>query len=186
MKRKYHFFLALIIFLMLSATGCNAAPAYSTFHPQPESLIRLEFEYPSDWVFIQGYGDFFEFTNDDRFPGVTFYVSEFDDKRQRKEYLDNRIQGSLDFGINRDAVVRYEPVIMDGYSGVHIFLDIPVRPFGDITEPWIQEVYFLLVGDRLIYELLFNIDEDQRDGEFGRGFDHLIETLKVLNDPYAP
>ena len=186
MKKTPWFLKSLLAISILAISGCNTSPVYSTFQPQAESFIQIKFEYPSNWNWDTVRPNEISIYNTGNFSSFSIFVWRFENTKEMKDYLKKRIQGSFDFGVDRDAVFLYEPITLDGYPAKRIVLDLPINPHDEERiKPTIQEKYFLLV-DNTVYELLFNIETDQRNGEFGRAFDHIIETLQVLDEPSVP
>ena len=54
-----------------------------------------------------------------------------------------------------------------------------LSPASDRLEPLIDEQFYILSGD-FVYNLSFRVPEDERNGSFGQGFEHVIETLRAV------
>jgi hypothetical protein len=95
------------------------------------------------------------------------------------------MQASFRYGADRDAYVTFNPVEIDGYPTRQITLNLPANPRQGHEKPRIQETYYMVIGNRL-HMIGINVDKDQRNGAFGRGFDHVIETIRVIEESSAP
>lgn len=174
-----------ILIALLSVSGCLSFQTYETFTASEGSLFLIEFDYPANWNWQvdarghiiasdpNGNGDF----------GI--FVTEKNALYDITTDMNQSMQASFLFGADRDAYITFEPVEIDGYTAKHLTLDIPAQLRGREKRAWMQEIYYLLIENRL-HMIHLNIDKDQRYGTFGRGFDHVIKTIRVIEPPPAP
>lgn len=185
MKQILTFYRLLAGLMIIGSTGCFNLQSYKTYEKTDDSLILLKFEYPSDWNWDveakeqiiasdpEGNGDF----------GISVYEKK--SVNEAHTNMNEKLQERFLFGADRNAYIIFEPIVIDGYLGKHITLDLPAYPRQGNEKPWIQETYYLVIGNRL-HIISINIDKDQRNGAFGRGFDHVIKTIRVIEPPPAP
>jgi hypothetical protein len=178
-------FIIFVWVTLFSLTGCSVFPSYNTYTPPENSLLLIEFDYPADWSWDVNAKGHIIASDPDGNGDFGVFVYEKDALYEITEDMNQSMQASFLFGADRDAYIIFEPVEIDGYPAKHITLNLPVYPRQGHEKPWIQEIYYLLIGNRL-HMIHLNIDKDQRYGAFGRGFDHVIETIRVIEESSAP
>ena len=184
---------ALCVFLVLGiGSGCQSRAwpledeKYTHFTPKADTPLRIEFDFPATWRLGKGAwigGEYFISLSDkDPTPG------EVDPMEEPPSFLifARRVDPtsySLDEVIDRfksdptRTVVGDRRLEVSGYPAR--WITYKLSPASDRLEPLIDEQFYILVGD-FVYNLSFRIPEDERNGSFGQGFDHVIETLQVV------
>jgi hypothetical protein len=185
MYKLFRHYVILVGITFLGITGCSGFISYDAHTAPEDSLFLIEFDYPADWNWQinakghiiasdpYGYGDF----------GI--FVTEKNTLYEITTDMNQSMQARFLFGADRNAYITFEPVEIDGYSAKRITLTVPANLGHGYEKPWIQETYYLLIGNQL-YDISLNIDQDQRHGAFGRGFDHVIKTIRVIAPQPAP
>jgi hypothetical protein len=182
MKRIFIIFVWVTLF---SLTGCSVFPSYNTYTPPENSLLSIEFDYPIDWSWDVNAKDYIIASDPDGNGDFGVFVYEKETLHEITNEMNEDLQATFLYGADRDAYITFEPVEINDYPAKHITLNLPAYPRQGQEKPWIQETYYLLIGNRL-HEISINIDKDQRNGAFGRGFDHVIKTIRVIGASSAP
>jgi hypothetical protein len=180
---KYHKILVLMaIFIVI---GCSSFQPYETYKAPEDSLFLIEFDYPADWSWqVDARGHVIAFDPNGK-GDFSVFVHEKETLYEIIVDMNQSMQASFLFGADRDAYITFEPIEISGYSAKHITLNLPANPRQGHKKPRIQETYYMVIGNRL-HMIGINIDKDQRNGAFGRGFDHVIKTIKVIEPLPAP
>lgn len=202
MKSRYTlicFVLLPSVIMLLLIPGCGVIsptpmPPYIHYTPSKASNIHLEFDYPNSWTFSEetqdadfmviGLGDPRIRTlptpsPDDSptphdFGAIMIWIIPSEPSRTPDNELESLKQDySNDFRI---ILLKDYMVIIDGYNaGV---LEYLVEP-ADYPSVMFNRRIIFIVKDQ-IYEILFEIAEKERGGEFEQGYDYFFNSLKIL------
>ena len=171
----------------------TGAEGYCRFKQSP---LRVQFDYPSGWVFdadyLYGSGiDFFTHGLTTPEPRevdcptcpetvVRFMLIFFRLVDPNTFSLADEV-GSINNGRARSfdpefSLLRYSWTTIDGFPAHKTIFRI------DYQVPILQEEVYLLVGDQY-YRFTLYLPEAERNREFGRGFDHIIQTIHIVIGP---
>lgn len=170
----------------------TTVPPYIHYKPPVESNIQLEFDYPSNWSFSQNLDDRkFIILNfgDPRFRSLptTYYTpSDFgtidiwimpvEPGQTSSTELEATKQGYI--GEPRHHVITDYMITIDGYdAGV---LEYSIEPTEeDYPSVMFNKRILLVINDQLC-EILFRVAEKDRGGEFEKGFEYFLKSMKIV------
>jgi hypothetical protein len=202
-----------IVFILTSTflTGCDflselsvfpsptPTPPYIHYSPSKKSQIRLEFDYPSYWIFLgeEEYADiehYFIGLVDPRYATVptrapdeshgtpddygTIYIRTL--PLSENNNLTSRIESIRQARNNTNMIkaINDYPILIDGISAQ--VLEYQIEPgYGDvyISLMFSREILFEY-GDQL-YWIDFKVAEKERDGEFEQGYEYFFNSLMI-------
>ncbi len=182
--------------LFVAACGNNATmtPRMAHYEPPEGSWFRITFDYPSSWV-LHSLGptgaherisvqDPAEPTGvpgsaPDLEVGVVILTVDVVDPSTLE--VDSRAQDYLRTigNIPQMTVLGDRSLRIDGHPARWITVEVDPRPALGQMVPMLGDTIYLQVGDRL-YALALTVAQDDRQGEFGRGFDALIASIEVI------
>lgn len=197
--KNFHYVLSL--FLLLSVTtACQ--PALKEFQPASNSLFKISFSYPANWVWEDDI-PFDEFAPGEEPPpserivlqdgGISIQVYKpADPEALMKEWMDGFL-GAVTQTLGDDptleiyyledvtTLLRSDTTIqVDGYHARWLTVYYPLTRIGDYTEhPHLQEVIYLLTGDRF-YTIDLSVNESEINGRLHKQFKEMIKTMRVL------
>jgi len=182
MKRIFIIFVWVTLF---SLTGCSVFPSYNTYTPPENSLFLIEFDYPADWSWDVNAKGHIIASDPDGNGDFGVFVYEKEKLYEITNEMNEDLQARFLYGADRDAYIIFDPVEIDDHQAKHITLNLPANPRQGHENARIQETYYLVVGNRL-HIIRLNIEKDQQHGAFGRGFDHVIKTIRVIGESSMP
>lgn len=190
--------------LLMSCVPTSEAFAYSRFVPQVDSGFRITFEYPSSWVWTvdrndtqTGSGlvttinpdvmkkDTTPSTGGELGPnaftgGIAVFVSSYELPDKAKEEMNKSIDDLLETNAVMKADVLSDQIYeIDGYYARQITTKVGPRFALGQDEPLIAEDIYILVESKY-YVINLEIIESKRNSEFGKGFDHMIESIEFV------
>lgn len=189
MKRYY--LLAIEIILIIVFGGCaTKSNEYLEFRPDNSSSFAVNFEYPSSfgWTLTERSLDIpawsYNTFGNTKYPygnvGVT--VTVFKTKKDAQDKLSNHFIRYIDYVSQIDPLYVSEVLLIDGYQAQRVLAEIPPDKANSEKEPNIVEQVFLAVDNRY-YWFLLRVAKSHYNEELKRGFDHIVETIKVLDEP---
>ena len=173
----------------------TVAPPYIHYKPSQESSVHLEFDYPGSWTFsedmqyanlvmIIALGDprfrtlptFPDSYSPSDFGSVIIWISPAKPNQTSFTELDVVRQGYL--REPRYYVISDYIVTIDGYdAGV---LEYTIEPTAeDYPSVMFNKRILVVVNDQL-YVILFTVAEKERGGEFEKGFEYFLNSLKIV------
>jgi hypothetical protein len=186
MKRSFFASKTLLLIAVCAIASCTSV-SYAKFHPSKESILNIEFEYPSSWIWEDVRPGFIgtHISDKNGFADMGIFVYKEETWEATLQHTERMIDGHFEWARNRNAIIFDISGFIDDYPARFISLELPPDPYYGETTPQIQENIYIFANDR-VYFLILNIDKDQRNGAFGRGFDHVIETLRVIETQQEP
>jgi hypothetical protein len=193
-----YFLVLCIIAIGVSATfsecAANEDVGYTTFVPGNASQFSISFEYPSVWQWsieeralttpplhtltMPGYSQH-------PYGDITISVQIFETDGIATEYAHKRIIDYTNYVSRFDPFFIVENIIIGDHHAKRIIAEYPPDKAFNEKEPSIVERIFLVVENRF-YWFSLGVANSHRNGELGRGFDHIIETIKVIKNPSVP
>ncbi len=164
--------LLLLFSLLLIMTACQ--PALKEFQPGSNSLFKITFSYPANWVWEED-RPFDELSPGEEPPPSELIVLKDGDisiqvykpsnpQAQMQEWM-NAYLGAVTNMLRADTTIQ-----IDGYNAR--WLTVVYPPLTTTSESYTQEVIYLLTEDRF-YTI-------ETDGSRQKEFDALIRTIKIL------
>lgn len=184
------------VFVTPSATFTPAPPYIHYTSPQ-ESNVHLEFDYPSYWYFKEGKYPYTEgysiFLSDpliltaptkdpnhshhepDSYGRIYIWIQPLPNNQaleglvqEEKELVQrniNRMTLLANYTVNVDGDIAYVLEILNNAPEVHI------------TVMFDRTIYFVV--EDLFYRINFAVSVDERGGEFEKGYEYFINSLKI-------
>jgi hypothetical protein len=197
---KYLQRLLLLFSLLLVMTACQ--PALKEFQPTSNSLFKITFSYPASWVWEE------ERPYDELSPGEEPPPSELivlqdgsisiqvykpaDPQAQMQEWMNGYLKvvtqplgddptNQIYYLEDVTTLLRSDTTIqIDGYDARWLTVYYPLTSIGgDEWRPHLQEVIYLLTGDRF-YTIDLSVRETEIDGRLHKEFKKMIKTIKIL------
>jgi hypothetical protein len=188
MKRYY--LLAVEIMLLIVFYGCaTKSDEYLGFFPDNSSSFAITFKYPSSfgWSLTESSLDIpawsYNTYGNTEYPygsiGVT--VTVFETEKDAEAKVNHATLGYIDYVSQIDPLYLSEELLIDGYKAQRIIAEITPDKSNNELEPNIVEQIFLVVDNRY-YWFLLRVAKSHSNEELKRGFDHIIETIKILEE----
>jgi hypothetical protein len=190
------------VLILIALAACTSIPptesdnTYTHFSPCVDPRVKVAFDHPQEWTIrpLRPSGDeYIDIIPDPTLPTMgPGDESGFDEAQvfislqfveQENITFDDAINNRLEIykpGAPEDTLLSESSYTINGFPVRHyVYFSPPnVLHFKD----GIREYVFLMVEDHF-YEFTLAISEEERDSDFGKGFDHLIDTLEVVEDP---
>ncbi len=190
-KSKKFLYLSLIIIpglilLALYLTRSNKVE-YSKYIPPKE--FKITFECPDNWTWSvsdmlwDGFGGIYTNNPDSQYPYdglISFDVRLYETPEKTETEMNEAVAFTLQsIKGSQSDVLSDRTFEIDGYFARQI-----ISKWGPFMgegrfEPIIKESIYILV-ENSYYRVNLNIFESERYGEFGQGFDHMIESIKFI------
>jgi hypothetical protein len=185
------------------ADACTANEvSYSQYIPEPESLYKITFAYPSDWKWEENlhHPDFrsadIHVTDPDSqeiYRGsVTIFVVMSNSAYALGNYPETNARLQMEVEISnflatkktiRSEILSDQIIDVDGhYTRQIISRSDPRPPTGEApaqSEGMVRESIYILDQDRY-YVVYFSIPESQRKSDFGESYDALVKSMKFI------
>jgi hypothetical protein len=168
---------------------------YVHYVPSENFQIRLEFDYPSYWwleEYIDEIGSVNLLLRDPRFvdlptptdnsmhpaPNDLGFVTIWIMLHESGQTPESELQShKLDYSqIPRMKVLDDYKIKLDG-EDAHVLEYLVDDPETSPSVMFYKRIYFA-VNDR-VYEIIYSVAEKDRGGEFDKGFDYLLKSLKI-------
>ena len=186
---------------LLAVTDCQ--PSLVEFQPASDSLFKISFSYPDDWVWEEQM-PFDELAPGEVPPpselivlqdgGISIQVFKPSDPQALMNEWMNAYLGAVTHPLGDDpslgiyyledvsTLLRADTTIqIDGYNARWLTVYYPLTKIGDYTNrPHLQEVIYLLTGDRF-YTIDLSASESEIDGRLHKEFKEMINTIKILH-----
>lgn len=167
-------------------TACQPEPGLTEFQPANNSLFKITFSYPSDWVW-QSQIPFDEIGSGEVPPPSELIVSQTNGisiqvykpsnpKAQMQEWMDAFLGAIADLP-HTDTIIQ-----IDGYDARWLSVNYPsisIPSISVLNEAHTQELIYLLVEDRF-YSIGAGYVESEKNGRIYEEFKMLIKTIKIL------
>jgi hypothetical protein len=188
MKRYY--LLAVEIMLLIVFYGCaTKSDEYLEFFPDNSSSFAITFKYPSSFgwslterslgIPVWSYNTY----GNTEYPygsiGVT--VTVFETEKDAEAKVNHNTLGYIDYVSQIDPLYVSEEILIDGYQAQRFIAEYPPDKSNNEKEPIIVEQIFLVVDNRY-YWFLLRVAKSHHSGELKRGFDHIVETVEILDE----
>jgi hypothetical protein len=187
----------MFLVLVMALVSCNAFAVKPTqtavptatdlpifikeFRPKNDSLFKIMFSYPSNWVWEKDI-PFDELPPGEEPPpsermviqdgGISIQVYKpSNPQAQMMEWMDSYL-GAVTNMPHTDITIG-----IDGYEAR--WLTVVYPPLSTTSESYTQEVIYLLTEDRF-YSIDFTYFESEKDGRLYKEFKELIKTIKIL------
>jgi len=180
--------------IILLAMGCMARTAtltptsmYAHYVPPENSSVRLEFDHPVSWVWMQIDPQLISVED----PYLPTLPAMYDGMELESGSIWIYSQGPEDKGIHAEAIIEFMQTFypneligdrtetIDGYPARRItFLLAPHTGFGNTESMVIEDILFNVDG--VYYRIQFHIAESNRFGLFGIGFDDMVGSIQVV------
>lgn len=174
------FFQCLVLSLsLLAVTACQ--PSLVEFRPPSDSLFKITFSYPEDWVWKE------QIPFDELAPGEVPPPSELivsqdsgisiqvykpsNPQAQMQEWM-NAFSGAIASMPHTDTIIQIDEHDARWLTAVY-------PPLSPTSESYTQEVIYLLAEDRF-YSIGFTYFESEENGQHHKEFKELIKTIKIL------
>lgn len=190
-----------VITSTIAPTPLSVAPTlpYTHYIPSAASNVCLQFDYPSSWVFSEeiigdanvrviGLGDPRLLTLPTRAPNelygspsnfgrVTILIQPASSNQTLDSLVDTYKQGHSDVDWIK-ALGNYQ-IAIGGYNA--LVLEYQIEPFDNngYTSSMFKRNIFFAVKDQ-IYNITFVVAEKERGGEFEKGYEYFINSLKIV------
>ena len=191
-----------VILILIALVACSPKPptdsnnTYSHFSPCVDPRVKVAFDHPQEWkigpLWLSG-TVFLEIVSDPVLPTMgPGEDSGFDEAQllislqfveQENTTFEDAINNRLEIykrGGPEDTLLSKSSYTINGFPVRHYVYFSP--PNANHLKDGIREYVFLMVEDHF-YEFRLAISEEERDSDFGKGFDHLIDSLEVVEDP---
>jgi hypothetical protein len=184
-----------VVLVLCSISGCQLRSKtldqqneYSHFSPTPDTPVSIEFDYPAWWKSNTGWanGNYRISYLEKDLSTPTAYLTENDPlfhiwvKPVSADFsLEKEVEDFTE-GFKDDrsrSLVSDRSMEISGYPARRITYKL--LPAAGRSEPIIDERVYWLVNNTLYIIRLWILEAD-RNGPFGQGFDHVIETLQVV------
>jgi hypothetical protein len=192
--------LASILIFLIAACGISPStesPPYIHYKQSKSLNIHLEFDYPSSWIFseeMRGANIMVLGLSDPRFLSIPTpspaephpawgdfgSVSIFIFPLESNWTLDLEVAAVKKANSGTDLVTisdDYE-IKIDGYDAKVLEYQIEPSPDGYPSQMFERNIFFIVKSQ--IYKLFFTIAEKDRGGEFERGYEIFIDSLKII------
>lgn len=164
---------------LLVVTACQ--PALVEFQPASDSLFKITFSYPANWVWEEQL-PFDEIPQGEEPPpselivlqegGISIQVYKpSNPQAQMQEWMD-AFSGAIASMPHTDTIIQ-----IDGHDAR--WLTAVYSPLSPTSESYTQEVIYLLAEDR-IYSINFSYFESEKNGRLHKEFKELIKTIEIL------
>lgn len=195
--------LLLILLPLLVTTACR--PALKEFQPESDSLFKITFSYPADWIWqeeipydevkpSQNLPDSERFivgNNGHGLISIQVYKSA-NPQAKMQEWMDGYLEAvtqtlrddpALQIYYLEDVttLLRSDTTIqIDGYNARWLTVYYPLVAIREHTsQPHLQEVIYLLTEDRF-YIIDLSVREPEIKGRFHKEFNEMIKTIKIF------
>ena len=182
----------------LTPIGSTSTPTPPYFHftPPENSNIHLEFDYPSSWFFSMDtkYSDFMiislgdpQFRNlptpslDDYHPtpndfgSIDIWIMPSEPGQTPDTELESHKQAYNE--VNRMNVLRDYKIKVDRYDAS--VLDYQIDDPETSPSLMFNRRIFFVINDQ-IYEIIFEVADKERGGEFEQGYEYFFNSLKIV------
>jgi hypothetical protein len=175
--------------LLMTLQACSA---HAHFSPAEDSPIRLEFDYPVSWgkpVYVPWYKNTIAF-HDPAAPTLASGEEPSDGdsatiiimvNSSTGSSLEEEIQAQLNAAPDHLDLLQDRSLEIDGHSARWIVQKRKIN-IGSLDGPFIVENIFIRINNDTFYRIIFVIPEDERNSDFGQGFDLLMGSLRVINN----
>jgi len=170
---------------------------YVHYSPSEVSDIRLEFDYPGSWIFgeqkiestdilIINLGDPQLLTVPTRAPGeshgtpgdfgsITIWIIPSKPGQTPESELESHKQSYSN--IHWMKVLDDYRIKIDGHDAYT--LEYQINDLEHYTSPMFARRTYFMVENR-VYEIIFEVAEKDRDGEFEKGYEYFLNSLKIV------
>lgn len=185
------------VFVAPSATF-TPAPPYIHYTPQKESNVHIEFDYPGYWYFNEGKYPYTEVysiflsdpliltvptkdpnsSNDipSNYGRIYVRIEPIKDGQTLSDLV-NAYRNGVQEALHYIVLIREYPIMVDGQDAYafEIYNDTPEMYSSNMFE----RTTFFVVEDRN-YSIDFVISVDERGGEFEKGYEYFINSLRII------
>ena len=181
----------LFAFSVILFASCARESAYSTYTPQARSVFNIIFDYPSTWTWrtlddTSQFGTIITKDPDVELEDInpsTSYVIVFVDPYKSPDKAKTEMNRSID-DLLETIAVRKGQILSDRVFEVDGRYARQFTERQTILEKWqngptLTEWIYILVENKY-YRIVFSTAESERNGKFGQGFDHMLETIKFV------
>lgn len=181
----------LFVFSVILFAACARESAYSTYTPQAKSVFNITFDYPSTWTWVT-HTDTSQFgiiitidpdveleNTDPSTSRIFVFVDPYKSPEKAKTEMNRDIDNLLETIAVRKAQVLSDRVFEVDGRYARQFTERQTILEKWQNEPRLTEWIFILVENKY-YNITFSTEESKRNGKFGQGFDHMIETIQFI------
>lgn len=177
----------------------TATPPFIHYTPSETSNIHLEFDYPGSWVFseekiqdtdilVVGLGDPRLLTVPTRAPDephgtpsdfgrISIWIQPVNNNETLDILVDMYKQGHSN--VSWIKPLNEYQITIDGYDAQ--VLDYQIEPSDDngyISLMFERNIFFTIKDQ--MYQITFTVAEQERGGEFEKGYEYFLNSLKVV------
>ncbi len=199
---KFLYMLPAYVFILAAAALLFGGPSlrksipvkvkYSSYMPQANSILQITFEYPNTWnweVYYENiqseYGLIFTRNPDvgvENSPSsvnlISISVNSYESSDKTKTKMNTDISNFLQSQeVMQHQVLSDRVFVVDGFYARQI--TIRTKLLLSQKEPQLEEWVYILVENKY-YIINLSTAESERNGKFGQGFDHMIETIDFV------
>ena len=181
----------LFVFSVILFAACVRESAYSTYTPQAKSVFNITFDYLSAWIWdtridTTYYGSIHTVDPDVELENVNpstgqifFYVYLEKSPEKAKMEMNKDIDHLLEtLAVRKNQVLSDRVFEVDGRYAMQITERETILEKWQ-SEPCLEEWVYILVENKY-YIINLSTAESKRNGKFGQGFDHMIETIDFV------
>lgn len=185
------------VFLTAPVNTSTSVPQFIHYFPPETSGIRLQFDYPGSWLFsdekigdteiqIIGLSDPQFITLPTRAPGeahgtpsnfgsITIWIIPGQPGQTHKSEFESHKQN---YGnIHWMRVLDDYQINIDGKDAY--VLEYEINDPEHYTSPMFARRTYFMVENR-VYEIIFEVAEKDRGGEFAKGYEFFLDSLKIV------
>ncbi len=184
------------IFATLSETSTPALP-YIHYTPSKEINVHLEFDYPSYWYFNEdkypytdGYSIFLSdplmltapsrepnqpHGNPSSYGSVYIWIEPLETGQTLSDIV-ARYRDGVQKALHHIVLIRNYPIKIDGL-GAHAFETLNDTPEMYTSTMFERTIFFVVDG--AICRIDFAISVNERGGEFEKGYEYFLNSLKI-------
>lgn len=185
--------------LVAPSATFTSAPPYIHYTPPQESNYHLVFDYPGYWRFQEGKYPYAEghsiFLSDpliltvptkdlnysghelDSYGSVYIWIEPLPANQTLEGIVQKQKENILGGNVNTRALLADYAVKIDGYAAyvIEILNNADVH-----TSTMFDRTLYFVVED-LFYRINFSVSVDERGGEFEKGYEYFINSLKIVH-----
>lgn len=175
------------------------APPYIHYTPPKESNVHLEFDYPGYWYFKEGKYPYTEgysiFLSDpliltlptkdpnyshpvpDSYGRIYIWIESLPSNQTLEGLVQGQKENILGGNVNRRTLLADYTVKIDGYTAyvIEILNNVPEIH----TSVMFDRTIYFVVKD-LFYRINFAVSVGERGGEFEKGYEYFLNSLKIV------
>jgi hypothetical protein len=187
--------------LETNATPTSTSP-YLFYSPSQSSVIRLEFEYPNNWnfhgetevqysgMYVIGLDDASSLQRGTQTPNesnntsiednhISIWIGPITEQRTLETIIESYKSGHDDPRWAK-LLNEYQIDINDVDAQV---IEYQIEPFAESglnSTVFEKDIFFEF--NNYIYEIFFQVAWNEKGGDFEQGFDHFLNSLKLINN----